>query len=54
MFKVGDRVRFSKRCQPAQWMTIVEVNDAPLLGHTLYKLNVVTGWWVEGNLTQYC
>lgn len=53
MFKVGDLVRFSKRTQLAEFMTVLEVDHSPLFDHVLYKLSGAAGWWESANLMKY-
>lgn len=53
LFNIGDAVRFSKRVQPFNYMTIEAIDSAPLLQDTLYKMSGVAGWWHESSLVAY-
>jgi hypothetical protein len=50
-FKIGDKVRFKNRTQPAQYMTITDIDRN--MFDTMIKLDLASGWWNSGSLVHY-
>lgn len=50
-FKVGDKVRFKNRTQPAKFMTITDIDTN--MFDTKIKLDLASGWWNPGSLVHY-
>lgn len=49
IFKIGQKVRFSKRCQPAEYMLIERINAN--MFDVLYYVR--HAWWGEQSLIAY-